>query len=113
MRTHLKLIHTNAEKILADYVEKRTALLLARFAPRLGAVTTRISTETSNGSGELKCGMTAEMQPFGKVTAEASDPDAFTAIDRCLGRLARHCESKAGRYQSRARSRETLRIVAA
>ncbi len=113
MRTHLKLIHVNAEKIFGDYVGRRISLLLGRFGPRLGAVTTRISVETANGSGELKCVMSADMQPFGRVTAEAADPDAFTAIDRCIGRLARQCESRAGRHHSRASGRETVRIIAA
>lgn len=109
MQTELKVHRVNSEELLHQYVERRLSYLLSRFGDRIGKVTARLASSGS-ASSDLVCRMTAELRPFGVITAEATDPDAYSAIDRCAGRLARRCESKCARPRGNTQNRATIRM---
>lgn len=110
MNTELKLHHVSPDALLRHYVERRLNFVLGRFGHRIGRVTTRISENASGAARELVCRMSADLHPLGIVTAEASDPDVYTAIDRCAGRLSRQCESKLNRLRSIRTRRTSIRV---
>lgn len=108
MHTELKLHHVSPERLLRDYVERRLNFAVSRFGDRIVNVTTRI-TSAGDKPEQLACHMTADLPPFGVITAEAIDEDVYSAIDRCAGRLARRCQSKRARPRSRS-DRASIRI---
>ncbi len=110
MYTELKLHHVNPERLLAEYVERRLNFTLARFGDRISRVTTRISSAPAGTPDQWLCRMTLDLQPFGTISAEATDADVYGAIDRCAGRLARQCESKCGRPRSARTGRMSIRM---
>jgi ribosome-associated translation inhibitor RaiA len=74
-------------------------------------VTTRISGIPSDrGSSELICRVSADLHPYGVITAEAKGSDVYTSIDRCTARLARRCASKCERHRGGRLSRNSIRV---
>jgi ribosomal subunit interface protein len=110
MHSEFKLHGVNAEELLREYVERRLHFALGRFGERIARVTTRISAHVGNRSNDLTCRITADLQPFGAVTAEASNADVYTAIDRCISRLTRQCQSKCTRSRSGQSGRASIRV---
>ncbi len=110
MHTEVKLHHVNPERLLSEYVERRLSFALGRFGHRIGRVTVRIASAPVGAPDQFLCRMTADLNPFGTISAEATDPDVYSAIDRCAGRLARQCESKCARPRSTRSSRMSIRV---
>ena len=106
MHSELRLHGLNPERILNDYVDRRLNFVLSRFGERIGRVTTRV---TAAAGGSAQCRITAELRPFGAVITTAQDADVFAAIDRCVGRLARRCQSKSMRSRNGRSSRISIR----
>mgnify|MGYP005815758727 CR=1 FL=1 len=109
MHTQIKLHHVSPEQLLKCYVERRLNFAASRFGERIARVTTRISAPSAASSSTLLCHMSATFHPFGVVTAEASDSDVYTAIDRCADKLTRRCESKSLRSRRGSLSRLSIR----
>jgi ribosomal subunit interface protein len=109
MHIELKLREVNPEELLMRYVERRLNFSLSRFGDRVGKVTTRIRVSDSSTPEEITCRVSADLHPFGVILAEATDADVYTAIDRCVARLARRCESKCARPRSTRSSRTSVR----
>ncbi len=110
MHTELRLQRINPETLLCDYIDRRLYFALSRFGERMGRVTTRINTSAGNSSQEFTCRIAADLRPFGVITTEASDADVYTAIDRCISRLARRCQAKCARPRSVRPSRASIRV---
>jgi ribosomal subunit interface protein len=109
MHIELKLHQVNPEELLMSYVERRLNFGLNRFGERVGRVTTRIRVSDGSTPEEITCRITADLRPFGAILAEATDADVYTAIDRCVARLARRCDSKCARPRSARSSRTSIR----
>lgn len=107
MYTELKLHHVNSDALLLAYIERRLDFVLGRFGPRIGKVTARIRPASPDG---ITCRMTLNLHPFGLIECEATDTDAYAAIDRCAGRLARRCDSRCGRSRSSRMNRLSIRV---
>lgn len=110
MYIEVKLHRISAEKLISDYIERRLHFALSRFGERVGRVTTRISAHVGNRSDGLTCRITADLRPFGVISAEASDTEVFGAVDRCIGRLARQCHSKCTRSRNGQLRRVSIRV---
>jgi|SRR5512146_811082 ribosome-associated translation inhibitor RaiA len=109
MHTEIKLLQIDSDRLISDYVVRRLSFALGRFGERIGKVTTRIGVASSGAPQDLVCRIAAEFHPFGVVTAEAIDPDVYTAIERCVSRLERRCQSKCARRRNGS-SRDSIRI---
>lgn len=109
MHTEVKILQVNSDRLISDYVVRRLNFALSRFGERIGKVTTRISGASNGAPQNLVCRITAEIHPFGMVTAEATDPDVYSAIERSVNRLERQCQSKCVRKRSGS-SRDSIRI---
>jgi ribosome-associated translation inhibitor RaiA len=110
MYTELKMIRITPELLLKSYVDRRLHFALSRFGSRIGRVTVTISLVSSGRPGDLRCRIIADMRPFGAITAEGTDLDAHSAIDRAIGRLLRRCDSKCVRQRNGAGRRTSIRI---
>jgi len=110
MQTEVKLHRVSPDALLRKYVERRLNFVLARFGSRIGRVTARIGEASSGSADELVCRMSADLQPFGVISAEAADMDLYTAIDRCAARLSRRCDSKCSRPRSSRANRFSIRV---
>lgn len=97
MQLELKLHRVRSEQLLQSYIERRLSFGLSRFNGRMGRVAARIGLSEGKAPAVMTCHFSADLRPFGVITAEASDNDIYTAIDRAAGRLARRCESKCAR----------------
>jgi hypothetical protein len=73
MQTEVKLHRVSPDALLRKYVERRLNFVLARFGSRIGRVTARIGEASSGSADELVCRMSADLQPFGVISAEAAD----------------------------------------
>lgn len=111
MRTQFKLHHVSPERLISDYVHRRLGFALSRFAHRIGTVNATVSAGGPHADTELTCRISAEVEPFGVISAEAADPDVYTAIDRCAARLARRCQSQCARPRSRPDGRVSVRML--
>jgi ribosomal subunit interface protein len=109
MHMEFKLHQVNPQELLISYVERRLHFALSRFGDRVGKVTTRIRLSDASTTGEIMCRISADLRPFGAVLAEATDADVYTAIDRCVARLARRCDSKCTRSRGAQSSRTSIR----
>ncbi len=109
MQTEIKIMQVNSDKLISDYVLRRLSFALSRFGERIGKVTTRISAASNGAPQGLVCRITADIKPFGLVTAEAIDVDVYTAIERGVSRLERQCQSKCSRKRS-GPGRDSIRI---
>jgi ribosome-associated translation inhibitor RaiA len=110
MQTEIKIFEINSDRLISDYVVRRLSFALSRFGERIGKVTTRIGVASNGVPRNVVCRITAEFYPFGLVTAEAIDPDAYSAIERSVSRLERQCQSKYSRSRRSGASRESIRI---
>ena len=105
-------VHVNEADLgesLRSYLERRLRFALVRFRDRVGMVTVRTSTEVR---GKARCRIFAEMLPFGRVIAEETGHDLFSAVDRATAMIGR----RVGRELDRARDprfgRESVRLAA-
>jgi ribosome-associated translation inhibitor RaiA len=110
MHTELKLRHVNAEQLLLGYIERRLEFALARFGDKLGCITVRIGASGRSKTDATLCRITADLHSFGSIVAEASDPDVYTAIDRCTARFARRCASRYTRQRSARAAKISIRV---
>ncbi len=110
MQTEIKLFEINSDRLLSDYVVRRLSFALSRFGERIGKVTTRIGVASTGAPQNLVCRITAEFHPFGLVTAEAIDPDVYSAIERSVSRLERQCQSRYSRNRRSSSGRDSIRI---
>ena len=108
MHTELRLYNINAERLLLNYIERRLSFALSHLGERVGRLTVRINS-TGSGRKDLTCRIIADLHLLGTVMAEATETDAYAAIDRCAGRLARRCDSKLTRPRSERASRHSIR----
>lgn len=105
-------VHNNQadlDEALRSYVERRLRFALARFGNRVGLVTVRIAAE---GPDKSRCRISADMLPFGRVTAGEHGPDLFTAIDRATGAIGRRFARELDRARSSRLGRESVRLAA-
>ena len=109
MHSELRLHHVNAQQLLQQYVERRLCSGLSRFAERLGRVTVRIVASDNSKTDAIMCRIAVDLHSFGVITAEASDPDVYTAIDRCTARIARRCASRCSRERNSRPARISIR----
>ncbi len=109
MHTEVKILQINSDKLISDFVVRRLNFALSRFGERIGKVTTKIGIASTGTPQSLVCRITAELHPFGVVTAEAIDPDVYSAIERSVSRLERQCHSKCARRWGGS-SRDSIRI---
>jgi ribosome-associated translation inhibitor RaiA len=110
MHTEIKIFDINSERLISGYVVRRLSFALSRFGERIGKVTARIGVASTGAPKNLVCRIAAEFQPFGLVTAEAIDPDVYSAIERCVSRLERQCQSKYSRSRRSSSGRDSIRI---
>jgi ribosomal subunit interface protein len=97
------------DEALRSYVERRLRFSLARFGNRVGLVTARTG---ANSPNQTRCRISAEILPFGRVTAEEHGPDLFAAIDRATGAIGRRVARELGRLRDSRLSRESVRLAA-
>lgn len=109
MQTEIKLFEINSDRLISDYVVRRLGFALSRFGERIGKVTARIGVASAGAPQNLVCRIAAEFHPFGLVTAEAIDPDVYSAIERSVSRLERQCQSKYSRSRRGGSSRDSIR----
>jgi ribosome-associated translation inhibitor RaiA len=109
MHTEVKILQIDSNRLIADYVARRLSFALGRFGERIGKVTARIAVASAGTPPNLVCRITAEFPPFGVLTAEALDPDVYSAIERSVGRLERQCQSKCARRRGGS-NRDSIRI---
>jgi len=110
MHTELKLRNISSERILKEYIERRLTFAMSRYGERVSRVTVRIGTAAGGKTEDRSCHITADLHPFGVITAEAIDRDVYSAIDRCVGRLARRFQSKSAQPRSVRSSRASIRV---
>lgn len=110
MHTEIKIFEINSDRLISDYVVRRLSFALSRFGERIGKVTARIGVASAGAPQNLVCRITAEFHPFGLITAEAIDPDVYSAIERCVGRLERQCQAKYSRSRRSGSGRDSIRI---
>lgn len=109
MHTEIKILQINSDRLVSNYVARRLSFALGRFGERIGKVTARIGVASNGAPQDFVCRVTAEFHPFGLVTAEAIDPDVYSAIERSASRLERQCQSKCARRKGGSR-RDSIRI---
>lgn len=109
MHTRLTLHAVNCERLLKEYIERRIHFTLSRFADRIDTLTVRISC-SPGGPDEVTCLVTANVRPFGTITAKAVDHDAYSAIDACAARFFRQCHSALTRFRDGRSSRTSIRV---
>ena len=102
-------IQMRTDRLISEYAVRRLSFALSRFGERIGKVATRIGPANTGDPHNVTCRVAAELHPFGPVTAEATDPDVYSAIERCVNRLERQCHSKCARSRSGS-SRDSIRI---
>ena len=94
---------------LRSYLERRLRFALARFRDRVGLITVRISME---GRGKARCQVIAEMLPFGRVIAEETGIDLFSAVDRATSMIGRRFSRELDRAREARLGRESVRLAA-
>ena len=109
MHTEIKILQIDSDRLICDYVARRLSFALSRFGERIGKVSARIAPASTGAAPNLICRLAAEFPPFGVVTAEALDPDVYSAIERSVGRLERQCQSKCARRRGGS-NRDSIRI---
>jgi ribosome-associated translation inhibitor RaiA len=99
----------NLSESLRSYLERKLRFALARFRDRVGLLTVRTSAE---GRGKARCRIIAEILPFGRVVAEETGPDIFSAADRATGMIGRRVHRELERARDARFGRESVRLAA-
>jgi putative sigma-54 modulation protein len=94
---------------LRSYLERRLRFALARFRDRVGVITVRA---TAEGRGKARCRIVAEMIPFGRVIAEETGADLFSAVDRATSVIGRRFSRELDRERDARIGRESVRLAA-
>jgi ribosomal subunit interface protein len=105
-------VHINEADLgdaLRSYLERRLRFALDRFRDRVGLITVRTSIE---GRGKARCRIIAEMLPFGRVIAEETGADLFSAVDRATAVMGRRFSRQLDRERDSRFGRESVRLAA-
>jgi ribosome hibernation promoting factor len=98
MQAELRIRNMDLADVLQGYIDRRLRFALSRFGDRVGRVVVTLPDVNGTGRGVVKsCQISAELRPFGQVTARETDPDLYTAIDRAAGRVGRLSAVRLGR----------------
>lgn len=75
---------------MREWMERRLAFALERFAPQLGEVRAVIEDENGpRGGTDKHCTIEARLKSTGRVIVDVKDADAKSALSRAADRLAR------------------------
>lgn len=110
MQVELKVQHTDLTEAFRDYIERKLRFAFRRFGDRIGRVEVKVSNDPRAPTAK-RCHITAEMKPFGRVSAEASRLDLHAAINRATGRLGRVFARRLARAQELRLGREIVRAA--
>ncbi len=110
MHTTLKLHRVDPERTLKEYVERRLHFTLSRFTDRIDNLSVRITCSAPGGTQEVNCHITANVRPFGMITAEALEADVYSSVDLCAARFARQCHSTLTRSRDGRLGRMSIRV---
>jgi putative sigma-54 modulation protein len=100
MQVELRIRNTDLSTVLRNYAERRLRFALSRFGDRAGRVLVTVSGLDSADQGiATNCDISAEVRPFGQVTARETSRDLYAAIDRAAGRLGRLFASRLDRVE--------------
>jgi putative sigma-54 modulation protein len=90
MQVEIRIRNTDLSSVLRNYAERRLRFALSRFGDRAGRVLVTVSGLDSADQGiATNCDISAEVRPFGLVTARETGRDLYAVIDRAAGRLGR------------------------
>jgi putative sigma-54 modulation protein len=90
MQVEIRIRNTDLSTVLRNYAERRLRFALSRFGDRAGRVLVTVSGLDSADQGiATNCDISAEVRPFGLVTARETGRDLHAVIDRAAGRLGR------------------------
>jgi ribosomal subunit interface protein len=96
----LRIRNTDLSTVLRSYAERRLRFALSRFGDRAGHVVVTVSgLESADQAIATSCDISADIRPFGQVTARETDRDLYAAIDRAASRLGRLFSSRLGRVK--------------
>jgi ribosome-associated translation inhibitor RaiA len=109
MQISVQINQADFGESLSLYLERRLRFALARFRDRVGLITVRISTE---GRGKVRCRIMAEMLPFGRIIAEETRPDLFSAVDSATAMTGRRFGRQLDRERDLRLGRESVRLAA-
>src|SRR5689334_3674842 len=109
MQLSMHVNDTGLAEAVKTYTERRLRFALARFGAKVGHVVIRI---TAHGRTVTRCWISAEVLPFGEVTAEESSADLFAAIDSAAGRVGRLFGRELERIRDARTRRESVRLAA-
>lgn len=109
MQVSMHISEVDLGESLRAYVERRLRFALARFRDRVGLITVRTSAE---GPGQARCRIIAETLPFGRVIAEETEPDLFSAVDRATAAIGRGVGRELDRARHARLGRESVRLAA-
>ena len=100
MEVELRIRNTDLSTVLRSYAERRLRFALSRFGDRADRVLVTVSGLDSADQGiATSCDISADIRPFGQVTARETDRDLYAAIDRAAGRLGRLFTTRLGRVK--------------
>lgn len=109
MQVSMHITEVDLGESLRCYLERRLRFALARFRDHVGLITVRTSAE---GRGKARCRIIAEMLPFGRVIAEETGPDLFSAADRATAAIGRRVGRELDRARDARLGRESVRLAA-
>ena len=90
MRLFIRCKDFTLSEAVRERIRLRLASILARFADRIGDVTTSFADLNGpKGGVDKQCRVVVRLRPRGKVTIEETDRDLFAAITRASGRVKR------------------------
>jgi putative sigma-54 modulation protein len=109
MQVELRIRNTDLSTVLRNYAERRLRFALSRFGDRAGRVLVTVSGLDSADQGiATNCDISAEVRPFGQVTARETGRDLYAAIDRAAGRLGRLFTTRLDRVEDEGQGRVSL-----
>jgi ribosomal subunit interface protein len=109
MQISMHINEANLGESLRSYLERKLRFALAHFRDRVGLVTVRTSVEAR---GKARCRIIADMLPFGRVIAEETGPDLFSAVDRATATIGRRAHRELERARDARFGRESVRLAA-
>jgi len=108
MALDLRVRNGKSTPELRDHVERRLGFALGRFGGRVGRVT--VCLEDLNGPRggiDQRCRIAVSLVPSGEVIAEATDLEAFAAVNRAAERIARRVRNEFDRRLATRKSGST------
>lgn len=88
MQVELKVRNTDLADALQRYVEQRLDSAIGRFDDQVGRVVVKFSGQRGSGDRSAKsCRISAELKQSGKIAAQGTDLDLYSAIDRAAAHL--------------------------